>query len=347
MRAITSFFIVFLVSLSTNAKEQPLNVYLWEDTLSPQVIDRWNRTHGTPLQLSHFDNDDERNLLMMKNTQLPFDVVVLDNVSANIYGQLGGFENLSRLPNRKHNDSIWNQSCGDYAVPYFWGTVGIAYRKDLITAPPKTWHDFVHSPESQWGKIGMINDTVESFLPLFYSLGLSPTTENRDEIQQAYPALQAFSERILSFEYILSYFRSHPNTDTMQLALAYSGDQYSLNRLFGQDIWGFIVPEDRLYLWVDCLAISRHSQNKHAAKAFLNFLSDPKIAAINATDIKAATPNRSALKQMPDWYRNDASLFPASERIESGQIDGVLSAKNISLRTKILNRIVNNHEAQY
>ncbi|MDN3683818.1 hypothetical protein QW180_06100 [Vibrio sinaloensis] len=56
-------------------------------------------------------------------------------------------------------------------------------------------------------------------------------------------------------------------------------------------------------------------------------MSDPKVAAINAMDIKAATPNLSALKQMPDWYRNDASLFPEAERVESGQIDGELSAK--------------------
>ncbi|EGA70165.1 putative spermidine/putrescine ABC transporter, periplasmic spermidine/putrescine-binding protein [Vibrio sinaloensis DSM 21326] len=347
MRVFTSFVIILTLSFSTVAKETPLNVYLWEDTLSPRVVDLWQDTHSTPLQRSHFDNDDERSLLMMKNIQLPFDIVVLDNVSANIYGKLGGFENLSKLPNRKHNASMWNQACGDYAVPYFWGTVGITYRKDLVSTPPNTWHDFVNPPQAQWGKIGMINDTVESFLPLFYSLGVSPTTESREEIQQAYPALQEFSQRVLSFEYILSYFRSQSNADEMQLALAYSGDQYSLNRLFGRDAWGFIVPEGQLYLWVDCLAISSHSKNKRAAKAFLNFLSDPKVAAINAMDIKAATPNLSALKQMPDWYRNDASLFPEAERVESGQIDGELSAKNISLRTKILNRIVKNHETQY
>jgi spermidine/putrescine transport system substrate-binding protein len=83
------------------------------------------------------------------------------------------------------------------------------------------------------------------------------------------------------------------------------------------------------------------------AKAFLNYISDPEIAAKNAIDIKAATPNLSALKQVPDWYKNDASLFPSSERIKNSIIDSELSAENISLRTKIINHIVKNHEAQY
>lgn len=347
MRALISIFLFACWTNSAFATPPPLNIYLWEDTLSPKVISDWQETHETPLQLSHFDNDDERSLLMMKSIQLPFDIVVLDNVSANIYGNLGSFERISDLPNRAHNDNKWNQACGDYAVPYFWGTVGIAYRKDRIENPPTTWKEFVEPSEELKGRIGMINDTVESFLPLFYSLGLSPTTESREEIRQAYPALKTFSQQVLTFEYILSYIRSQENSDKLQLALAYSGDQYSLNRSFGRDAWEFVLPEGEIYIWLDCLAISSHSSNKKAAKAFLNYLSDPTIAAMNATDIKAATPNLSALKLMPDWYKNDASLFPSPEQLKNSYIDSMLSAENISLRTKIINQIVKNHEAQY
>lgn len=347
MRALISFFFLSCYVNPAWSNSSTLNIYLWEDTLSPQVIESWQSKYNTPVHISHFDNDDERSLLMMKSTQLPFDIVLLDNISANIYGNMGSFEPLTDLPNRKYNDSKWNQACGDYAVPYFWGTVGIAYRKDLIKQPPATWQEFVHPKEELIGKIGMIDDTIDTFLPLFYSLGLSPVTDNRSEIQQAYPALQDFSQRVLTFDYLLSYFRSHGITDKLQMALAYSGDHYSLNRLFGQDIWGYTLPEGETYVWVDCLAINSHSKNKKVAKEFLNYLSDPIVAAINATDIKAATPNLRALKLVPDWYRNDASLFPSNERMENSYIDSILSAENISLRTKIINRIVKNHEAQY
>ncbi|MCG9598400.1 spermidine/putrescine ABC transporter substrate-binding protein [Vibrio sp. Isolate25] len=346
MRTILLYSLTLFVH-SLPAQANPLNVYMWEDTLSPNVINDWQSSTGTPLKLSHFDNDDERSLLMMKGVLLPFDLVVLDNVSAQIYGRLGSFEDLTQLSNRQHNDDKWLRACGDYAVPYFWGTVGIAYRKDMVEKPPTSWQEFVNPPKNLEGKIGMINDSVESFLPVFYSLGIAPTEESETLFQQAYPALQAFSDKVLTYEYILSYIRSNKNAQKLAMALAYSGDQYSLNRYYSGNQWAYTIPKGELYLWVDCLAISSHSENKPAAKAFLEYLMDPTVAAKNATDIKAATPNLTALKQMPDWYLDDASLFPEQQRVEQGRVDSELSASNISLRAKIINRILKHHEAQY
>ena len=74
---------------------------------------------------------------------------------------------------------------------------------------------------------------------------------------------------------------------------------------------------------------------------------DPDVAAKNAIFIKASTPNLTALKQTPDWYKNDASLFPPQKTIDQGRVDVELSPENISLRTKILNRILKRHETQY
>ena len=336
-----------LFNASVIAQESALNVYMWEDTLSPNVHSDWEQKSGAPLTLSHFDNDDERSLLMMKSIQLPFDVVVLDNVSAQIYGRLGAFEELSGLKNRANNDPKWNQACGPYAVPYFWGTVGIAYRKDNIEQPPTTWQEFVNPPEELIGKIGMINDSVESFLPVLYSLGIAPTTEDSKQLQAAYPAMMAFSEKVLTYEYILSYVRSQANVHQMQMTLAYSGDQYSLNRTFKQDKWDYVIPEGELFLWVDCLAVTSHSEQKQQAIAFLEYLMSPKVAATNAMDIKAATPNLSATKLLPEWYLNDASLFPLAERLKNARIDSELSAENISLRAKIINQILKRHEAKH
>ncbi len=72
----------------------------------------------------------------------------------------------------------------------------------------------------------------------------------------------------------------------------------------------------------------------------------PEVAAINAKDIKAATPNLSALNLMPDSYRNDASLFPDPALLEQGIIDSELLPAHISLRAKIINSILEQHEAQ-
>ena len=151
MRSLFLLLLAFTTQSFSAQTKAPINIYMWEDTISPYVVEDWESSTGIPLKATHFDNDDERNLLMMKSLQLPFDVVILDNVSAQIYGRFGAFKNLSDLKNRHHNGNKWLQACGDYAVPYFWGTVGIAYRKDLVPTPPSTWSE-IYFPSEGTGR---------------------------------------------------------------------------------------------------------------------------------------------------------------------------------------------------
>ncbi|WP_420918595.1 polyamine ABC transporter substrate-binding protein [Vibrio aestuarianus] len=333
-------------SISMPILSSELNIYLWEDTISPQIISEWSENTETNIHLYHFDNDDERSLLMVKSLQLPFDIVVLDNVSALIYSRLKTFEDLSDLENRKYNDNKWNQACGSHAIPYFWGTVGIAYKKSKVTEAPTKWTDFLDMPDTLKGHVGMLTDTVETLLPALYSQSQSPITDDQAALKNAYQAMLSVNPNILTYEYVLSYVRSHPDSDNLHMALAYSGDQYSLNKYFGGDDWDFVTPNGKPYIWVDCLAINSNSKNKQQAKAFLNYLMLPETAATNAKDIKAATPNLSALKLMPNSYQNDASLFPDPTLLEQGIIDSELIPTNISLRAKIINSILEQHEAQ-
>ncbi|NAW90740.1 MULTISPECIES: polyamine ABC transporter substrate-binding protein [unclassified Vibrio] len=337
---------LFLLGISAHIRSSELNIYLWEDTMSPQIVDQWRQSSGIDINLYHFDNDDERSLLMVKSVQLPFDIVVLDNVSALIYSRLNTFEDLRALPNRKHNDTKWNQACGSHAVPYFWGTVGIVYKKSKFPAKPKNWADLIDMPPALQGHVGMLHDTVETLLPALYAQQQSPVTNHDNALKQAYQKMLSVNRNILTYEYILSYVRSHPDSDGLDMALAYSGDQFSLNKYFGSNDWDFVTPQGRPYIWVDCLAINSNSKNKEHAKEFINHLLSPEVAAINAKDIKAATPNLSALNLMPDSYRNDASLFPNPALLEQGIIDSELLPADISLRAKIINSILEQHEAQ-
>lgn len=336
----------FIAAPAISAQNQ-LNLFMWEDTMSPAVIKQWQQSTLNSLQFTHFDNDDERNVLMSRSEQLPFDIIVLDNISAQLYGQLGQLENLSQLSNREHQDPRWQQACGDYAVPYFWGYLGIVYRKDKVKNPPTTWHEFINPPAELSGHIGMLNDTVETFLPLLSSLNVAPNTANAQVLQQSFAQMITFSESVLTYEYVLSFIRGNPKADELYMALAYSGDEHSLNRYQEDAEWAFILPNGSPYIWVDCIAVNQASPNKALAMTFLEYLSDPIIAATNAIDVKAATPNRSALKRLPQWYLNDASLAPQETLIAQGQIDIPLSAENISLRTKIINRILKHHETQH
>jgi len=333
-------------NFSSLAISSELNIYLWEDTLSPRVIDVWNKTHDTKINAYHFDNDDERSLLLLDGATLPFDIMVLDNVSAKLFTSQALFDDLSHLKGVEHNAHSWQKACGSRAIPYFWGYVGIAYRKSKVSPPPTQWNDLVEIDEKLKGHVGLIEDSIETLLPALYSINSSPLTASVSELKQAYRKLSDSAADILTFEYALSYVRSHPVNNDLYMAMGYSGDQFSLNRYFENDDWDFVLPQGQPYLWVDCLALNTHSNNKQQAELFLEFLMKPEIAAMNALDIKGATPNDSALKLLPDSYIKDKAIFPPQYLLSQSIIDSELSPSNFSLRAKIINSVIKQHEAK-
>ncbi len=332
--------------LSSHVIASELNIYLWEDTISPRVIEAWNKTHDTKLNFYHFDNDDERSLLMLSSEQIPFDVVILDNVSAQLFSHQETFEDLSTFSANQYNGAMWQQACGTHSIPYFWGYVGIAYRKSKVSKAPTQWRELVDIDENMKGHVGLIQDSIETLLPALYSLNLSPLTASVKELKQAYEKMEAATPDILTYEYALSYVRSHSNNDGLYMSLSYSGDQFSLNRYFENNDWDFVLPEGRPYIWVDCLAVNNASQNKQQAKLFLEFLMQPEIAAINAQDIKAATPNVNAMAFMPDSYIKDKTIFLTDDLLTHSIIDSQLSSSNLSQRAKIINSLIKQHEAK-
>ncbi len=337
---------VMTAIFSSPAISSELNIYLWEDTLSPRVIEAWNKAHHTKINTYHFDNDDERSLLLLDGATLPFDIIVLDNVSAQLFSSQNLFEQLTHLKGLENNDTRWRKACGTQAIPYFWGYVGIAYRKSKVSPPPTQWKDLIDINENLKGHIGLLEDSVETLLPALYSMEKSPLTASVSELKSAYNKLKGSVPDVLTFEYALSYIRSHANNNDLYMALSYSGDQFSLNRFFDNDDWDFALPEGTPYVWVDCLAINSHATNKQQARLFLEFLMKPEIAAMNALDIKAATPNKKAVKYLPNSYLQDSVIFLPDKLLSQSIVDSALSASNLSLRAKIINSVIEQHEAK-
>ena len=338
--------ISLLISTTLHATE-PLQLYVWEDSLGAEVQRKWESDNAQPLLLHYFDNDDERNKLMLNSESLPFDVVVFDNVSANVYGQQGALVDISELPNRQHISPRWLNACGDHAVPYFWGVLGLAYRQSKLAVPPSSWRELIYPSSDVKGHISLIEDTIETLLPVMFVLGYPTHTGDTAPLREAHQILLELQPDVLTYEYPISYVRSHDDADSLFLSMAYSGDQYSLNQYLKEEDWQFVVPSEGTHIWVDCIAINSASLQQERAKKLLNDLMDPTIAAQNALEVMAATPNLSALALLPESYTQDSTLFPSQEIINKSVIDRRLTPNNINLRAKIINNVVKSHEAQY
>lgn len=72
----------------------------------------------------------------------------------------------------------------------------------------------------------------------------------------------------------------------------------------------YVIPEEGAALWVDYLAIPTSAGQTALSHAFIEFLLDPEIAALNANFLHFATPNRAAIERGLVTDQADPQVYP-------------------------------------
>ena len=267
---------------------QTLTLLNWEEYLSEAVIERWQAETGVTIQQIYFDSGDKRDEVLAK-PEHQIDLALTERISSGRFGERALLDPIEddKLPNLRHVSKRWRDSCGPYSIPYLWGTLGIAYRTDRLDQAPRSWAELLKPAEHQAPHIIMMEDHEDVLAaPLIYQQH-SINTSSNDELRAAFAMLQAQSSAVLTYEYAITSLRDPRLIDQADMALAYSGDQLVLNEVEGieGEPWRYVVPDEGTLLWVDCLSIPANTPNKALAYRFLNFISDPEIAALNAAQL--------------------------------------------------------------
>lgn len=328
---------------------QTLNLLNWEAYLSDAVIERWEAETGVKIQQVYFDSGDKRDEVLAKPDH-QIDITLSERISGDRFGQRGLLDpiDLNALPNLKHISARWRDSCGAYAVPYLWGTLGIAYRADRVPVAPQSWTDLLQPARSDEPHIIMMEDHEDILAgPLLYQQH-SINTSSNDELKSAFDMLRAQASAVLTYEYAITSLRSPGYLDKASMALAYSGDQQVLNELAGieSEPWRYVVPKEGTLLWVDCLSIPANGRQKQLAYRFLNFISEPEIAALNAAELAVATPNAAATALLPPEISQDPTIYPPDAVLQNSQIYEPRPHEATQTRRRIISALINAHDAQ-
>jgi len=340
------FIFTLLILLQSAAlSAETLTLLFWEDALAPEVITRWQQQTGVNIQQIYFDSDEQRDKLLSQEQFANIDIVVLDSSMTARFSNKGILDHLEQedIPNNRYINERWQQACGDNSVAYFWGTLGLIYRSDKLNFIPDSWLDIVQPNADVSGHIGMIYNKVDTLLPALLANGLAIDSNESDSLMVAYQALTKMP--ILTFEYPLTFIQSDPRADDLHIAMAYSGDQYSLNEsLQTPGVWQYVLPDEGSLIWLDCLAVLSSSKNKIRAKQFINFLNQPEIAKINALTIAVATPNDAAFALLPKRFTADESLFPAQVTLDKSKLNIDISVESTLTRSRIIHSLKKQHE---
>lgn len=322
-----------------SAPPQELTFLNWSEYIDPELVIKFEDQFNAKIRLVTFDSDDSRDQLLVSTEGENFDVAVVDGNSIPAYISRGWLANVSEreIPTIKHIIPKWGtayEGADEYAVPYFWGTVGIAYRSDLVKTPITSWMDILKPHEELHEKFFMLPQSRELVDIALKALGYSVNSSGDPGVyKQAKKLLLEQKQYVKKYDVPATHERSSLISGEILAAATYSGDALALKE-FNENIT-FVVPSEGTILWVDYLVVMAKSEKKKLAMDFINFLNEPQTAAAHAEYMYYASPNAEAEKLLPEEFLSDALIYPSDEIIKKCEIEHKLPARNYKTRNSI------------
>jgi spermidine/putrescine transport system substrate-binding protein len=320
-----------------------LTVLNWPDYLDPDVIEAFEREYGVQLNLVYFETDDDRDALLLETDGRGYDLILVSGAALSAYRRRGWLAPLDAgsLSQLSHLDPRWRAAYEDaetYGVPYLWGTLGIAWRQDLVDAAPLTWMDLFDPGEGLRGRMVMVNTARVSVAMALKALGHSANSTEPDALDAAESLLLAQRPHVKAYGYVDITADSALLTGEVVAAMMYSGDALALA---DQDPRvAYRVPEEGGELWVDYWTVSAFSNNRALAWAFVDFLSRPEQAARTALTLNYPTPNLSARILLPRAVLDNTAIYPDAATLERSEVLGPLPPRVTRRISEIHQRVL-------
>ena len=348
------FFVLSLSFTSVFAAENPneqdsvtpnqkLVLLNWAQYLDPELVKEFEQQFNAKVSEVYFETSELMNGILAESGGYDYDLVLMTGVQVDAYRALGWIEPITekQVPNLRHVDMRWRTAypgVSGYSAPYFWGTLGIGYRSDLVPEKITTWKQLFDPPESIRGKILMLPDSRDLISMALKALGYSPNSSNFKELRDAENLLLAQKPYVKEYGYVKMSEKSRMSTGKIWVSMMYSGDV-----LFAQKYHPkieYIIPEEGVNLWVDYLVVMKTSNHKDLAMTFINFLNEPKNAARLATYVHYLSPNAGAEKFLAKELLNDPVLKVTPELLKRSEFHKKLSPEAIKEYNRIFANVV-------
>jgi len=346
--------VALLIVLPTpghSAAPADLRIYNWELFLDPKLVAEFSRRTGVKIRQSYFDSDRERDLRLTAGGTSDFDLVMVDAAQVEVYRKHGWAEpiGLRHVPALSNYDDRWRNlstATATHAVPFAWGTFGIAYRADLVKQPPKSWMSLFRPAEPLCGKLLDVDDARELLAVALKANGHSANTADRAAYEQAEQLLRAQrrcvagyrNPGILAESEATSGRESDLISGRVWAAMAYSSDAAWI--MARNPKVRFAVPREGGLIWIDYWVVLASSPHKSQAFAFLAFLSEPAIAARAAVYSKAISPSARARGLLPAADSQNAAVDLSAAELRASETVRNQPPFIVSLRNQIFERLV-------
>lgn len=212
-----------------------------------------------------------------------------------------------------------------YALPYFYGTVGILYDTTKVKGEIDSWS--VLFDGSYKDEIIMQNSQRDAFMITLKYLGYSLNTTDEKELKEAQELLMKQKPDVQA--YLVDEARDEVVAGNAAMAVVYSGEAY-LGHEYNEDL-AYVVPKEGSNVWIDAWIVTKNCKNTEAAAKFLDFLCREDIATKNFEYIYYSTPNEAVVANMDEDLKNNPAIMPKDEDMENCEVCTQTDEKTIKL----------------
>lgn len=303
-----------------------LHVYNWFDYIDPSIITDFEQETGIAVVYDTFEDAEAVEVLLMTGGS-GYDLVLAPSahlgrlIAGGMLSPLdkGALQNLGNLWPEVMRRIEPLDPGAEYAIPYLWGTVGLAYDRAAITArmpdaPFDSWA-MLFDPEvvARFADCGVtIIDSPEEVLGAVLAwLGRDPNSSDLEDINDAFEALRRVVPHVLGFN--IDQIGDLSNGQAC-LALTWSGDALmAADRAKAGVEVTYSPPPEGAAISVDFFVVPADAPNPAAAHRFLDFLLRPEVVA-RCTDVTwYANANAEATALVDPEVRGHSAVYPGPE----------------------------------
>ncbi len=205
----------------------------------------------------------------------------------------------------------------DYFMPYFYGSVGIMYHKDLVDEKDLVGWDVLWN-EKYKGQIYMYDSMRETIGIGLMKNGFSLNSLNESELAIAKEDL--ISQRSILAGYGTDDIKYSIQAKSAAIGVVYSGD-YLL--LADDPNLGYYIPDSGTNVFVDNIVILKNGQNSVLANEFVNYISNYENNLRNSEYVGYSTVRKDVyeefLRQDKSYYISDA-YYVSDETFQNSEI---------------------------
>jgi spermidine/putrescine transport system substrate-binding protein len=297
---------------------EKLNVYNWDTYIGDETLSNFSSTTGIEVQYDLYANLEEMYAKFQAGNPgydviVPSDYMLETMIAADMLVEL----DKSKLPNFKHVDPNFLNPSFDpgckYNIPYFWGSVGLGYRKSVL-GEVDSWSALFDNPDLA-GRMAMLADSRFVMGVALLYLGYSANTINPDEIDAARDLLIETKKNLKGF--VPDSGQDMLIAGDIDLVMEWNGD--ILKVMEEDDDLTYVIPKEGTVIWIDGLSIPKGAPNIENAYKFLNFIHEPKVKAEIANTIHYATTNSAAKEFISAEDLANPAIYASDEVVAKSQ----------------------------